>query len=48
MASDRIPSFKGMKFSGPDLMGFSRCIVKYGSKYQIMYSSEKVSILLFL
>ena len=44
LVSDRIPSFKGMKFSGPDLMGLSRCIAKYGSRYQIMYSSEPVSM----
>ena len=39
----RIPNFRGMKFTGPDLVDFSRCMAKHGSKYQIMYSSESVS-----
>ena len=43
MIQGRISSFRGVKFSSPDLPDFSRCISNYGKKYQIMYSSEAVS-----
>ena len=43
MIQGRISSFRGVKFSGPDLPDFSRSISKYGKKYQILYSSEAVS-----
>ena len=45
-AFTRLPTLRGIKYSDPDLMSFSRCVTAHGGKYQVLYGADEVSSLI--
>lgn len=40
-----IPSFRGVKFSGTDLMDFGQCVSYSQSHWSVLYGVDEVSLL---
>lgn len=38
---DKIPSFRGMKFSAPDLHDYGRCLTHSDGKYDMLYGNDE-------
>ena len=44
-ASSRLPTLRGLKYTDTDLFEFGRCVTNQGEKYQIIYGSDQVNMI---
>ncbi len=47
VASTRLPTLRGLKFTSKDLFEFGRCVVHSGGRYQIIYGADEVIIVYY-
>lgn len=43
-ASSSLPTLRGIKYTSPELFEFGRCVTTQGSKYQVIYGADEVSL----
>lgn len=44
MAAERIPNFRGVKFTHPDLMEFQRCLHAYGETFELAWGVDEILV----